>query len=119
MRKSLTRKERLKKGSQISGVFKSPNSVKNSCIKIFYCRNGLEWNRIAVTYKRGYGNAVERNRTKRLVKEIYRNYKDKISVGHDFIFLVFKKDISYREIEKSFFSLFKNAGLIDDTEETA
>ena len=119
MRKSLTRKERLKKGSEISGVFKSPNSVKNSCIKIFYCRNKLEWNRIAVTFKRGYGNAVERNKTKRIIKEIYRNYKDRLSLGHDFIFLVFKKDITYREIEKSFFSLFKNAGLINDTEETA
>jgi ribonuclease P protein component len=119
MRKSLTRKERLKKGSEIAGVFKSPDSVKNSCFKIFYCRNKLNWNRIAVTFKRGYGNSVERNRTKRFVKEIYRNNKYKISDGHDLIFLVFKKDISYKEIEKSFISLCKNAGLINDTEETA
>ena len=119
MRKSLTRKERLKKGSEIAGVFKSPCSVKNSCIKIFYRRNNLEWNRIAVTFRRGYGNSVERNRTKRLVKELYRNNKEKLSCGHDIIFLVFKKDIIYREIEKSFFSLFKSAGLINDTEETA
>ncbi len=119
MRKSLTRKERLRKGSEIAGVFKSPNSVKNSCMKIILCRNRLEWNRIAVTFIKGYGNSVERNRTKRIVKEIYRNNKERISVGHDFIFLVFKRDITYREIEKSFFSLLKNAGLINDSEETA
>ena len=79
----------------------------------------MEWNRIAVTYKRGYGSSVERNRTKRLVKEIYRNYKDRISFSYDFIFLVLKKDITYSEIEKSLFSLLKNAGLINDIEETA
>ncbi len=119
MRKNLTKKERLKKGSEIARVFKSPDSVKNSCLKIIYCRNRLEWSRIAVTFRRGFGNSVERNKAKRLVKEIYRNLKGKISGGYDIIFLVNRKDLTYTEIAKSFISLCKNAGLINDIKETA
>ena len=117
MRKNLTRKERLKKGSEIAEVFKSPYNIKNFCIKMFFCRNKLNWSRIAVTFKRGYGNSVERNKTKRLVKEIYRNLKYKISEGYDIIFLVYKRDLTYAEIEKTLIFLFKNAGLINDIKE--
>jgi ribonuclease P protein component len=114
MRKSLTKKERMKK-SDISKVFEVSESIKISYIRLLYYRNGITWSRIAVVLKKGYGNSVERNRARRRIKEIYRELKNSLPCGYDFIFLLTDKITNYKTANVIMVSLFKRAGLMDAT----
>ena len=51
--------------------------------------NKLPRNRICFTFSRGFGNAVERNRARRLGREAYRNLKPRLRCGYDLILLVY------------------------------
>jgi len=95
MRKSLTRGERLRSQSDISRVFKSANRVSCSGAKLVYCKNDIEWNRIAVTLVRKYGNSVQRNRSKRIVREIYRSLKNNLKPGFDIVIVLYPGDYNY------------------------
>jgi ribonuclease P protein component len=81
--------ERLKKRDDITRVFKKGRSVTCPGAKLFYFNNGLPHNRIAFTFARKYGNAVERNRARRLGKEAYRLLKRDVETGYDLVLLVY------------------------------
>jgi ribonuclease P protein component len=112
MRKNLTKKERINK-NDISKIFEISKSTKYSYIRMLFCKNKKKWNRIAIVLKKGYGNSVERNRAKRLIKEIYRKIKIYLPAGHDFIFLLFNKIDNYVVAEQIIVSLFRQAGIAD------
>ena len=56
-------------------------------IVVFIKPNGLVVNRLGVMSTRRVGNAVERNRQKRLVREAYRLMKPELSVGYDIVII--------------------------------
>lgn len=108
MRKSLTRVERLKKKAEFSRVFEKPD-IKADCrgARLVARRNGLVYNRFAATLTRRYGNSVKRNYARRVLKEIYRKNKQSLSVGYDFVVVLYPGDFSYREREQQFMDLFR------------
>jgi ribonuclease P protein component len=56
---------------------------------LFVLKNGLAHNRIGFTLARKYGNAVERNRAKRLGREAYRHLRPRLRGGFDLVLLVY------------------------------
>lgn len=112
MRKSLTKRERLKKKPEFQRVFSSSRKLSVPGIKLFLLENGLTWNRIGVTFMRKYGNSVQRNKVKRIVKEIYRNSKSLLKPGFDMIIVVYPGADTYQEIEVRLGSLFRKAGIV-------
>jgi ribonuclease P protein component len=109
------RRERLKKRDDITGVFKKGRFVTCPGAKLFYLRNGLSHNRVAFTFTRKYGNAVARNRARRLGREAYRLSKKGVKTGYDLVLLVYPRtdekpdflSLRMRQLE----SLFAKAGL--------
>ena len=72
---------------------------------------------MAVTTPRNYGNAVERNRTKRIIREVYRNIKVHfLCNGYDFLFIVYKKNLEYKDTFLELFSICRKAGIVNDSE---
>ena len=71
------RKDRIKKRSEISQLFK--NGQRWDCISynIIFKNNDLGYDRIAIILTRKIGNAVVRNRIKRIFREIFRKRKEK------------------------------------------
>jgi ribonuclease P protein component len=116
MRRSLSKGERLKKGDEFRRVFGSP--LKHGCqgAKLAVLSNSLdELNprlRLGVTLSKKFGNAVERNRAKRQVREIFRLHKHRIQPGYDLVFLVYPGAFGYRDREKQFLQLVARAGLL-------
>jgi ribonuclease P protein component len=49
----------------------------------------LPYNRICFSLVKGYGNAVSRNRARRLGREAYRLIKNRLLCGYDLILLVY------------------------------
>jgi ribonuclease P protein component len=112
------RRERLKKREDITRVFKKGRSVTCPGAKLFYLENGLPHNRIAFTFARKYGNAVERNRARRVGREAYRLLKRRAKTGYDLVLLVYplvedgrpQKPFLSRRM-RQLTSLFAKAGL--------
>jgi len=77
-----------------------------------YCaENCLRYNRIGVTLVKGYGNSVQRNKAKRIIKEIYRNRKAELNQGFDIMIVVHHGMDRYIERERQILSLFQKAGI--------
>ena len=111
MRKNLTRQERLKGKALINRVFSARTRVKCTGAKLIYINNGLEINRVLFTFVRKFGNAVQRNRAKRVFKEIYRNMKDSLRPGYDMIFILFPGNFDYSVRKTQAESLLQKASL--------
>ena len=105
------RKERLGRKIDLSRVFRSSFKLDCEGMKIFYRKNDLLWNRIAVTTRKGFKGAVKRNRQKRIVREIYRDMKHSLKTGFDVIFLLYPGEYSFPEREKQIMVLLNKAKL--------
>ena len=72
---------------------------------------------MAVTTPRNYGNAVERNRTKRIIREVFRNIKEQLkNDGYDLIFVVYKKNLEYNDTFSQLISICRQAGVVNVSE---
>jgi len=83
------KQEHLKRRVNIARVFKKGRAVNCPGVKLFFLANGLPINRIAISFVRKYGNAVQRNRARRLGREAYRLMKDQLKSGFDLILLLY------------------------------
>ena len=108
------REEHLKGRNEIREVFGHGRRFYCPGAKLFVLKNSLSHNRICFTLSRGYGNAVERNRTRRFGREAYRLMRPRISGGHDLILQVFPEtktafSVMFEQLE----FLFTKAGLLE------
>ena len=102
------KEEHLKKKKDIGEVFSRGKRIGCQGAKLFILPNNLSCNRICFTFSRNYGNAVKRNRARRLGREAYRSLSPGLSKGYDLIFMVYP-DTSEPEI--------KSCGLAERTEQ--
>lgn len=109
---SFTRQERLKKSSDIQNLFKNGCRVSTKGAKLFYLPNNSDVNRIAFTLPRGYGNAVERNYSKRLSREAYRYLKAFLNTGYDMILLIYPGNDSFPTRYAQIRILYQKAGIL-------
>lgn len=72
-------------------------------IVAYYLPNRLPFNRFAAAASKKIGNAVARNRAKRLMRELYRLNELKMPIGYDIIFVA-RPDINDKKLgELEFF----------------
>ena len=73
------------------------------------CRN----NRIGITTSKKVGNAVKRNRSRRVIKEAYRLIQNKIVKGYDIVFVARGKTSSVKmdAVQKDMINHLKKAGI--------
>ena len=106
-------------------VFKKGRAVSCSGCKLFFLANELPCNRIAFSFVRKYGNAVKRNRARRLGREAYRLMKGKLKTGYDLVLLFYPRQeglfpqkegplqrMTLCKTAGTLQTLFKRAGLI-------
>lgn len=56
---------------------------------VVYARpNNLEFNRIGIATGKRFGNSVQRNRVKRLIRESYRLTEERYKKGYDIVFMM-------------------------------
>jgi ribonuclease P protein component len=109
-----TRKERLKGRTEIKEAFARGRKASCPGAKLFVVENGSGKNRIAFTFARKFGNAVERNRSRRLSREAYRLGKVHLKSGFDLVLLVYpgRDDLPRRTEQLT--ALFMKAGLLSE-----
>jgi len=90
--------------------------VSSGGVKLFFLANGLPHNRIVITFARKYGNAVQRNRARRLGREAYRLMRGELAAGYDVVVLYYprtagNKPGSLTETTEQLKTLFRKAGM--------
>jgi ribonuclease P protein component len=111
MRRNLTREERLKRKSDFDSVFAVVRRKSCSGARLVYRENGLEISRFAVCPVRKYGTSVERNRAKRICRELFRMVKNRIKAGFDIVLVIYPGKDTYKDREEQFSFLLKKARL--------
>lgn len=83
---------------------------------VFYCRkNGTVSNRIGLTVSAKLAHAVQRNRLRRQLREIYRLHETSFARGYDIVIVARSRAIGadYATLEHACLSLAAKLGLIE------
>ena len=104
----------LKKNHEFRRLYNKGKSAASQCVVVYCRRNGKAENRIGITVSTKIGGAVQRNRIRRRLKEIYRLNEGKLPIGYDIIIVARMRSrfAGYREIENSVLALFRKLGLV-------
>lgn len=105
------REERIKSPVIFKKLYKYGKKISIPGAKMFFLENNLGMNRIGLPLMRGYGNAVERNLSKRYSREVYRLLKAHLNTGYDILLLVYPGNDSFSTRCVQFRSLFIKAGI--------
>lgn len=82
------REDRLEHAREYRAAYDGKCKKSAGPIAVFACRNGLDRPRLGLSVGRRVGNAVTRNRCKRLVREAFRLHKHELPAGTDLVVAV-------------------------------
>ena len=111
----MKRRFRLTRSKDIQRVRQYGRNYAHPLIVLFVFPNNLEWTRFGITAGRSVGNAVKRNRSKRLLRAGIISLFDNISRGYDIVLIARKTllDANFQQVEGALISLFQQAGLFE------
>ena len=91
--------------------YKGKSCVKKSVV-LYYRKNKFSCNRLGLTVSPKVGNAVKRNRIRRILREIYRVLE--LEQGYDIVIVARKSSAlkSFCEIQKDLKSALYDSGLL-------
>lgn len=104
--RSLTK---IKKNAEFRKIYNCRKSVADRNMVLYFLSNNMEDCRFGFTVSKKIGNAVTRNRVRRLFGEVCRLNKEKFPKGYDFILLA-RRDIvglDFCQIEEGILKLLK------------
>jgi len=87
MRQKLGKSSRLSSRQDISRVFDDGHRAGGRALTILAAANDLGYPRFAVAVSRRHGNAVQRNRIKRLCREAFRHNRHLLPQSFDYVIL--------------------------------
>jgi ribonuclease P protein component len=67
--------DRIRKRSEYQAIYDRGRKIASRSFVLFVARNDLGRPRLGITVTRQIGGAVQRNRSKRLVREVFRRHK--------------------------------------------
>jgi ribonuclease P protein component len=99
---SFPKGERLLNRKDFVNLNRSGMRYRTEHFTALYKENGLKQTRLGITVSKRVGNAVKRNRIKRLVREFFRQNKESFLNGYDVNFIADKNawHLVFKDIEK-------------------
>ena len=107
----------LKKNREFQIIYNSGQKSFGYYSLIFFKENNEKINRCGFVVSKKTGNAVCRNRLKRLFREYYRLNEENLKEGYDLIFVAKRtagekfKTLSFEEMKKDLDRVLKNSKL--------
>ena len=103
----MKRELRIKRSLEFENIIKSGKKKSNDYFVIYYKERKLLFSRFGVSLSKKFGNAVTRNRYKRILREIIRNNQKKFENNYDYIIIMKKncENFKYKVIEEKLLTL--------------
>jgi len=103
----------LRRKKDFSSIYNKGKSIGERYVVVFFRKNGLDYNRTAFLASKKVGKSVIRNRARRLMKESYRQFRERIEIGYDLIFIARNSitDKKCKDVSRSMESALKKAKL--------
>lgn len=108
---SFPKSRKLTTNGQFKGVLDKKLSVRDGLMVLYMAENKLDIPRLGISVPKTCGNAVLRNRLKRLVRETFRHNQHKIPHNFDYVVIMSAqckekyKNITLQQLSDSFLSL--------------
>lgn len=106
----------IKKNYEFKKFFSKGKFFYGENIHMYIHKTKSPLNKLGIAVSKKLGKAVERNRIKRLIRENYKNYEEKIGTGNNIIIIVNKnknsKDIGFYDIQRDFERILDKAGVL-------
>lgn len=77
----------IKSNKDFLKVYRKGKFTANKFITVYYVPNRNPYNRIGITTSKKIGNAVARNRARRIIRAAYRNSEKMFPIGFDIVFV--------------------------------
>ena len=105
----------LRKQKDFARIYKSGESKGSRFVVLLYKKNGLGYTRTGFVSSKKVGNAVERNRARRLMREAYRSFGARVKEGYDIIYVARNTINGHKEdeVEKCMSKLTAGCGLLE------
>ena len=106
-RLSFPKEKRIRSNMLFRKILSSGRCFRNEILTIYTAQNDCGFSRLGISVSKSCGNAVKRNRLKRLVREVFRQNQHEIPNNYDYLVLI-KKEIdqpSFELIKSSFLNL--------------
>ena len=103
----------LRRGTEFQTVWDSGKSWSHPLVILRACANGLDQNRFGFVAGKKVGQAVRRNRAKRLLREAVRQRLPKIAQGWDLVWIARRgtEKAEYSAVDEAVEQLLKRAKL--------
>ncbi len=75
----------IKLNREFQRVYKRGQRKGGKYLTVYALKNRLGSNRLGITVGKKFGNSVQRNRMKRLIRENYRLIEEKLCCGYDIV----------------------------------
>ncbi len=77
----------IKSNKDFMKIYKKGKFSANKIISVYFFPNKSPYNRIGITTSKKIGNAVQRNRARRIIRSAYRKTEKLFPIGFDIIFV--------------------------------
>ena len=121
---SFPKSKRLVRGRQFKDVLDRGLRISDRVLTLYMAQNDCGYPRLGVSVGKFWGNAVMRNRLKRLLREAFRQSHDQIPAGFDYVLMISRswgksdksgpkeavKQLTFEQVRASLLALVNKAG---------
>lgn len=110
----------IKKNYEFKRFFSKGTVYRGKYIHMYIHTSNINVNKLGIAVSKKVGKAVQRNHIKRLIRENYKIYENKLNNYFNIVIIINNKidikKVNYYDIQKDFDSILKKAGMISNEE---
>ena len=112
IRQDFPKSEKVREKAEIDRIFRTGARFSCKGMVVRCARNSLEGSRAVFVASRNFKGAVQRNRAKRIAREVWRLNKTRVASGYDVAFVLYPGFDSFDEYSPVMLFLLRKAGLV-------